>query len=411
MATTRHYWVCPRCQTPNAVGVARCRACNAEAVEPTAAVAGGTPPVGSAVEGQAGRSVTPAAASPQAPGTPPGAPATPVTGGASSAPASPAPAAQPGPPVVEPVGRRSHTQITRCPRCGMTHQGLVWFCERCGLDILGRGAAPSSVAAITAPSTSRPSTSRSPLPRLIVLAILLVGFAVVSAYAVLEIADRPNGAVDRVPEQAVLTAPEDGSPAPVGSSGALAPVPPTAVPTALPPATQAAATPPAPAGGTAVPATPSSQPPASPATATAMRTISGALTIVASAGSPDGQSPWKPASGVLAPASRDPGVDGPLASPGAAGSACVGAGAFKAYAPGRTITILDDAGQVVGTGELQAGSITSTGTTSGCRMPFTIAVPLLDRYTINVGTGTLSYSRAGLEARDWTVELEIAARP
>jgi hypothetical protein len=406
MATTRHYWVCPRCQTPNAVGVAHCRACGADAVEPAASVAGGSLPTGSAVERQSGAGTTPGAGSPQAGGTPPGPPAASVAGGPSRSPAAPAPAAQPRPPVVEPVGRRSHSQITRCPRCGMTHQGLVWFCERCGLDILGRGAAPSSVAAVTAPSTSR-----SPLPRLVVLAILLLGFAAVSAYAVLEIADTPKGPVDRVPEQAVLTAPQGGSPTPSASSGAPAPIPPTAAPTALPPATQAAATPLATARATAPPPTPISPASASPTVATAVRTINGALTIVASVGSLGDQAPWKPASGDRAASeSHEPGVDDPLASPGAADSACVGAGAFKAYAPGRDIAVLDDAGKEVGRGELQVGSVISTGTASGCRMPFTIAVPLLDRYTLDVGTGTLSYSRAWLDARDWAVDLEIAAR-
>ncbi len=204
MATTRHYWVCPRCQTPNAVGVTRCRACDAEAVDP----------VDSSVA-EPGRTG-------QAPEVPPHPPVAPQ--------AAPAGVTRPAPAVTQTVGRRSHSQITRCPRCGMTHQGLVWFCERCGLDILGRGPTSTTTATVT-----RPTSSRSPVRRLLVLAILLAGFAVASALALLEITDTPGAVDQETPDQAVLTAPLDGSPAPLASAPDTAPAPPATTASPAPP--------------------------------------------------------------------------------------------------------------------------------------------------------------------------------
>ncbi len=108
-------------------------------------------------------------------------------------------------------------------------------------------------------------------------------------------------------------------------------------------------------------------------------------------------------------ATQEPGVVDASASPGAVeDAACVGAGAFKQYAPGRAVTILDNGGEVIGSGELQVGTIIPVGAASGCRLPFTIAdVPLVASYTFDVGTATLSYSQERLDADDWSVELEI----
>jgi hypothetical protein len=135
------------------------------------------------------------------------------------------------------------------------------------------------------------------------------------------------------------------------------------------------------------------------------------VTIVAS-GVGTGKPPWVRATADLdAPIDQGPTVPGPAGSLDASeDSGCVGAGAFKDYAPGRAVRVLDEHGDVLAAGKLQMGSITADGSESGCRMPFTIAdAPLSAIYTFDLGSGTLSYSRTQLEDRGWNVELELAA--
>ena len=356
MTTTPHYWVCPQCQTPNAVGVTRCRACDAAPGDEAQGKEGGSPPPGQPRAGEAQpprpRQARPGDGSGLWPAEPSGA------------------ASQPG-------------QVTRCPRCGMTHLGPVRFCERCGLDLLLPGPAPSTVV-----TTSRATSFR----RLLVLGILVTFFVVASGFALLEVSQSPGGADERSPSRAGLA------------------TYPSAAATSAPPSTDvspvrhtpAASAPP---GADVPPVTRTPAP-------VAMGSITGGLTIIASGAGTGLRPPWVLATADLdAPVEQESGDPGPAASPDASDdSGCVGAGAFKSYAPGRAITVLDEHGDVLAAGELQMGSITAGGPESGCRMPFTIVdVPQSASYTFDVGSGTLRYTRTQLEERGWNVELEIAA--
>jgi hypothetical protein len=159
-----------------------------------------------------------------------------------------------------------------------------------------------------------------------------------------------------------------------------------------------------------------------------MRTVTGGLTILSSgqgssaadsidrALDPESEpeAPWIPVQAELEAliARRESGDLSPRQLLDAYESiGCVGSGEFSDFAPGLVIDILDEQGEIIASGALQVGSLAGLDPVSGCRLPFTIvSVPTVDRYVIDVGGATLSYTREQLDARDWNIELQFGAR-
>ena len=148
MATTQHWWVCPACQTPNAIGVSNCRACGADRVDPQ-------PGIQPAPTGQPRR--RPGDGSGLWPG---GAPTD---------------------------GHPPRQQVSRCPRCGATLLSGLWTCTNCGFDLRAAAGLPSP--SLITPTAAGPRPARSATRP-----TLLAGFAVVALLVIggLALAGIPN---------------------------------------------------------------------------------------------------------------------------------------------------------------------------------------------------------------------------
>lgn len=109
--------------------------------------------------------------------------------------------------------------------------------------------------------------------------------------------------------------------------------------------------------------------------------------------------------------SDDAGIVDNLQQPGskfAVGAPCSGGTVAKGYsdlAPGAGVTVKNEKGEIIATGSLRAGR----WVTRACRLPFEVAeVPKAKFYEVEVGRrGTQRYSRADLEAIDFTIDLTL----
>ena len=85
------------------------------------------------------------------------------------------------------------------------------------------------------------------------------------------------------------------------------------------------------------------------------------------------------------------------------GAGCKGTHGYDDIRDGLGVVARDAANMIVATGSLRSVPATGAGTTI-CGYTFSLVVPDADFYTFEVGDrGALTYSRAELEARDWTV--------
>jgi len=89
------------------------------------------------------------------------------------------------------------------------------------------------------------------------------------------------------------------------------------------------------------------------------------------------------------------------------GRACLGKRGYGDIRPGADVVVMDGAGAILAIGRLEPGVVMSGGVT--CRLEFVVEnVPDVDFYTLEVANRQApSYSRAEMEAQDWTVELSI----
>ena len=87
--------------------------------------------------------------------------------------------------------------------------------------------------------------------------------------------------------------------------------------------------------------------------------------------------------------------------------ACHGGGGYDDIAGGMGVTLKDGDGTVIGSTQLGTGQ--ASADRDWCVLPFSFSdVPDADFYVIDMGRrGEQTYSRADLEAQDWTVGLEI----
>lgn len=233
------------------------------------------------------------------------------------------------------------------------------------------------------------ASARASRTRLLLTGIVLVAFVVVGGIAVIRITPSPtdDGGTSEV---SGVTIPQGASLEPVGSAGASQPAP--------------SATP---AGNTL--------------------TVTGGLTILSSGTDPRAEAstdltnperepgtPWTPVKAELDAliARRDAGDLSPSEFLDAYKDiGCVGSGEFSAFAPGRSVDVLDERGVVIASGALRVGSSAGADAPSGCRLPFTIVgLPPAPAYTIAVGGATLRYTREQLDSIEWNIELEFRAK-
>lgn len=335
MAVQDHFWVCARCATPNAAGLPRCRACDAQRADPHPQPGVPVSPLRQPRPGD-GSGLWPARDSlPYAPGQP----------------------------------------VVRCPRCGTTTPLAIGICSRCGKELPTTGTTtPASRTGGIDPT--RPRSRRRPL-----LALVLVVTVVAAVAAMLSTAGGPHQALVAVPATPTPSVRSDGQEPRVTA-------------------------------GTS--------------TMASTRSLTGVLIIVDPEGSIEGSptgraesgrgstAPWVPVNAEL----EDPRAQGSSSGPEsgeAAGvsrqGACVGAAEFRDFTQGRTVTLTNERAEVIATTALEDGTLGRSGSSYGCRFPFTFtSVPAAASYTIDVGRGALTYSRAQLDALDWTVEFEVGPR-
>ena len=89
---------------------------------------------------------------------------------------------------------------------------------------------------------------------------------------------------------------------------------------------------------------------------------------------------------------------------GETGVPCETTGAYSDMSPGRSVTVTDENGEVVGKGQLGTGVAAALG----CRFPFSLEVPTRKSYSIEVGNrGELTYSLEDISQRSWEVEMTL----
>jgi hypothetical protein len=90
------------------------------------------------------------------------------------------------------------------------------------------------------------------------------------------------------------------------------------------------------------------------------------------------------------------------------GSACDGRGGYSDIDAGTPVSIANDAGKLIATGHLDAGSVVASLT---CSFPFTIkGVPDSAFYRVTIShRGELSYSKAELSGKGWKVEATLGS--
>jgi hypothetical protein len=96
------------------------------------------------------------------------------------------------------------------------------------------------------------------------------------------------------------------------------------------------------------------------------------------------------------------------------GGSCRGTGGYSDMDGGTPVTVEDEDGTVIGSGELKFGKTAGTagGFWAECEFPFYVSDLPDDAkfYVVRIGSGNrgeLSYSHAELEEQDWTVGLSL----
>ncbi len=99
-------------------------------------------------------------------------------------------------------------------------------------------------------------------------------------------------------------------------------------------------------------------------------------------------------------------ITGGITVPGVEfGGTCTVGDGYKDISPGRSVTITDENGEVVGKGQLGEGVALEI---YGCRFPFSVDVPNRKSYSIEVGDrGELTYSFEDMSENSWKVELSL----
>lgn len=98
------------------------------------------------------------------------------------------------------------------------------------------------------------------------------------------------------------------------------------------------------------------------------------------------------------------GLDGAQVTFNQGGSTCVGKGGFDDIRPGAQVRVTDGSGQVLAVGQLDGPGVVA----EGCVFSFSVQVPPADFYTVEVShRGGLTYSRAEMESRGWTVAFSL----
>lgn len=88
---------------------------------------------------------------------------------------------------------------------------------------------------------------------------------------------------------------------------------------------------------------------------------------------------------------------------------CRGTGGYGDIASGTSVTVRDQAGTIIATGQLYSGTYNSKPLAKACTFAFLVpAIPDAPFYTVEVShRGPLTYSRADLESREWKVDLTL----
>jgi hypothetical protein len=88
------------------------------------------------------------------------------------------------------------------------------------------------------------------------------------------------------------------------------------------------------------------------------------------------------------------------------GSDCQGSGGYSDIGPGTSVTVRNETGDTIGTGDLGEGDFAEG---FGCDYPFTVEdVPNAKFYRVEVShRGEVEYSHAEMEANDWEVSVSL----
>lgn len=92
------------------------------------------------------------------------------------------------------------------------------------------------------------------------------------------------------------------------------------------------------------------------------------------------------------------------------GKSCYGLyGQYDGIDAGTRVTVRDQDGTIVGTGELEKGEVYDTfADFVGCEWPFTVSgLGEADFYTIEINGAEADYSASELESDDWSVKISI----